>query len=161
MREGADYRGAAVNRCARLRAIGHGGQVLLSGATYELVRDHLPEGGSLRDLGEHRLKDLTRPEHIFQVLVPGLSADFPPLETLDRQRNNLPMQPTALVGREREVAALCALLLEPQTRLLTLTGPGGTGKTRLALQVAAEVLDACPDGAFFVDLAPISDPALL
>jgi predicted ATPase/class 3 adenylate cyclase len=161
LREGADYRGTAVNRCARLRAAAHGGQVLLSGATYELVRDHLPEGGSLRDLGEHRLKDLTRPEHIFQVLVPGLSADFPPLKTLDRQRHNLPMQPTALVGREREVAALCARLLEPQTRLLTLTGPGGTGKTRLALQVAAEVLDACPDGAFFVDLAPISDPVLL
>ncbi len=160
-REGSDYRGAAVNRCARLRAVAHGGQLLLSAATYELVRDAVPDGVSLRDLGDHRLKDLTRSEHIFQAVIPGLPTDFPPLPTLDRQRHNLPVQPTVLIGREREVAMVQERLLEPATRLLTLTGPGGTGKTRLALQVAAEALDAWRDGVFFVNLAPISDPALV
>jgi len=160
-REGSDYRGAAVNRCARLRAVAHGGQLLLSAATYELVRDAVPDGVSLRDLGDHRLKDLTRSEHIFQAVIPGLPTDFPPLPTLDRQRHNLPVQPTVLIGREREVAMVQERLLEPATRLLTLTGPGGTGKTRLALQVAAEMLDTFPDGVFFVNLAPISDPTLV
>ncbi len=159
--EGRDYRGAAVNRCARLRAVAHGGQVLLSSATYALVRDHLPSGVTVRDLGEHRLRDLMSPEHIVQLVLPGLPADFPPLQTLDRQRHNLPVQPTALIGREREVAEVGQRLRDPQTRLLTLTGPGGTGKTRLALQVAAEVVEAFPDGVFFVNLAPLSDPALV
>ena len=161
MRERRDYRGTAVNRCARLRAVAHGGQVLLSGATYELVRELLPPEVSLRDLGAHRLKDLTRPERVFQLLHPNLPADFLPLKSLDTQRHNLPVQPTALIGREREVATVRECLLEPETRLLTLTGPGGTGKTRLALQVSAEVLEAFPDGVFFVNLAPISDPALV
>jgi len=161
MQTGWDYRGATVNRCARLRGAAHGGQVLLSAATYELVRDAVPDRVSLHDLGDHRLKDLARPEHIFQALIPDLPADFPPLKTLDAHRHNLPVQPTALIGREREVAAVRARLREPTTRLLTLTGPGGTGKTRLALQVAAEALDAWRDGVFFVNLAPISDPALV
>jgi predicted ATPase/class 3 adenylate cyclase len=156
LREGSDYRGVAVNRCARLRAVAHGGQVLLSGATYELVRDQFPPAVSLRDLGEHRLKDLTRPEHIFQVLIPGLPTEFPPLKTLDTLRHNLPVQPTALIGREREVVAVRGRLLEPDMRLLTLSGPGGIGKTRLALQVAAEVLEAFSQGVFFVNLAPLS-----
>jgi hypothetical protein len=122
--------------------VGHGGQVLLSGATYELVRDALPPEVGLRDLGEHRLKDLTRPERIFQALIPGLPTDFPPLKTLDQRRHNLPVQPTALIGREREVAEVRRRLLDPQTRLLTLTGPGGIGKTRLALRGAAGASDA-------------------
>jgi predicted ATPase/class 3 adenylate cyclase/Tfp pilus assembly protein PilF len=161
LREGGDYRGSAVNRCARLRGVGHGGQVLLSAATYELVRDALPADTLLRDLGVHRLKDLARPEHIYQVLIPALPGEFPPLKTLDRQRHNLPVQPTALIGREREVTAVAQRLLAPDTRLLTLTGAGGIGKTRLAVQVAAEVSEDFPDGVYFVNLAPLSDPTLV
>jgi predicted ATPase/class 3 adenylate cyclase/Tfp pilus assembly protein PilF len=161
LHEGWDHRGAAVNRCARLRAIAHGGQVLLSGATYELVRDVLPPAASLRALGAHCLKGLTRPEQVYQLVHPDLPAGFRPLKTLDVHCHNLPVQLTPFIGREREVTAVRERLLDPQTRLLTLTGPGGTGKTRLALQVAAEVLEAFPDGVFFVNLAPINDPALV
>ena len=116
--------------------------------------DHLPPHADLRDLGEHRLKDLTRPEHIFQLVVPGLPADFPPLRTLDARRTNLPAQVTALIQREQEVAVACVLLRRADLRLLTLTGPGGVGKTRLGLQVAAELLDDYRDGVYFVALAP-------
>ena len=160
LREG-DYYGAAVNRCARLRGIGHGGQPLLSEATAVLVRDALPEGASLHDLGEYRLRDLARPERVFQLLHPDLPADFPPLASLDARPHNLPVQPTALIGRERELDALRDLLLREEVRLLTLTGPGGTGKTRLGLQLAADLLDHFEDGACFVPLAPISDPSLV
>ena len=160
LRDG-DYYGSAVNRCARLRGIGHGGQILLSEATAVLVRDALPVGVSLRDLGAHRLKDLARPEHVFQVLHPDLPGEFPPLASLDARPHNLPVQPTPLVGREREVAALRELLQREDARLVTLTGPGGTGKTRLGLQVAADLLDYFEDGVFFVALAAISDPALV
>jgi predicted ATPase/class 3 adenylate cyclase/DNA-binding XRE family transcriptional regulator len=160
MREGSDYRGAAVNRCARLRAASHGGQVLLSAATYELVCDHLPSGASLCDLGAHRLKDLTRPEHIFQLVHPDLQTDFPPLRTLDSRATNLPAQPTAFLGRESELAQLQVLLRRPDVRLVSLIGPGGTGKTRLALQLAAELLDDFAQGVYFVDLAPVADPHL-
>ncbi|MDQ2999499.1 MAG: NB-ARC domain-containing protein, partial [Chloroflexota bacterium] len=125
-------------------------------ARFELVRDVLPSGISLRDLGDHRLKDLTRPEHIFQVVISTLPADFPSLRTLDHHRHNLPMQPTPLIGREREVAAVCALLRRADIRLVTLTGFGGIGKTRLGLQAAAELLDDVADGVFFVSLAPVS-----
>src|SRR5258705_1226001 len=118
----------------------------------------LPKGAALRDLGEHRLKDLIRPERIFQVTAPDLPADFPALRTLDSYRHNLPPQPTPLIGREAEVAAVCEMLRNDDVHLLTLTGPGGTGKTRLALQAAAELLDDFHDGVFFVPLAPIRDP---
>src|SRR5918997_3674657 len=134
---GGDYFGPPVNRVARLLSAGHGGQVLLSSATKELVRDTLPEGASLTDLGERRLKDLFRPERVFQLTAPGLPAEFPPLRTLESRPNNLPLQPTPLVGREREVGESADRVQSEGARLLTLTGTGGTGKTRLALQAAA------------------------
>jgi predicted ATPase/class 3 adenylate cyclase len=159
-REG-DYFGPPLNRVARLMSTGYGGQVLLSQTTYDLVRDALPAGASLRDLGERRLKDLQRPERIFQLVLPDLPADFPPLKTLDRHPHNLPAQATPLIGREKEIEAVKQRLLNPDVRLLTLTGPGGTGKTRLALQVAADALDDFEHGAFFVSLAPVIDPGLV
>jgi predicted ATPase len=155
-----DYFGPPVNRVARLLSAGHGGQVLLSLPTQELVRDQLPAGTSLMDLGEVRLKDLFRPERVFQLVSLDLPSEFPPLRTLEAYRNNLPLQPTALVGREKEVSEVCDLLGGEETRLLTLTGPGGTGKTRLALQAAADLLDDFPDGTFFVPLATLTEPEL-
>jgi predicted ATPase/class 3 adenylate cyclase len=155
-----DYFGPPVNRVARLLSAAHGGQVLLSAATHEMVRDQLPARMSLAQLGEHRLKDLFRPERVFQLSAPGLPVEFPPLRTLDTYRNNLPLQPTPLVGREKEVSEVCNLLRGTETRLLTLTGPGGTGKTRLALQAAADLLDDFPDGTFFVQLATLSEAEL-
>jgi len=151
-----DYFGPPLNRVARLLSAAFGGQVLLSAATQEMVRDQLPAGASLMDLGERRLKDLFRPEKVFQVLAPGLPSVFPPLRTLDAYRNNLPLQPTPLIGREKEVGEVCDLLRGHETRLLTLTGPGGTGKTRLALQTAADLLDDFPDGIYFVPLATLT-----
>ena len=159
-----DYVGPMLNRVARLLSTGYGGQILLTATTRELVRDTLPPDVNLRDLGEHRLKDLVRPEHVFQVVAPGLQDSFPLLKSLDRQPTNLPLQSTPLIGREREVETVQALLLQSQARLVTLTGPGGTGKTRLGLQVAAALLDrpdAFQDGLFFVALAPITDPTLV
>jgi class 3 adenylate cyclase len=178
---GGEYQGLALSRVARLLAAGHGGQVLLSQATQELVRNHLPPGVELRDLGAHRLKDLSRPEHIFQAIAAELTADFPPLQSLSARPNNLPAQPTALIGREQELVMLSELLRD-DVRLVTLTGPGGTGKTRLAIQAASEALTPQPplprrgegerpggdkdgiqfsDGVWFVNLAPISDPELV
>jgi hypothetical protein len=156
-----DYFGSPLNRVARLLSAGHGSQVLLSTATKELVRDALPEGTKLRDLGERRLKDLFRPEGVFQAVTPGLPSSFPLLKTLDARMNNLPAQPTPLVGLERELREVYGLLREEEVRLLTLTGPGGIGKTRLGLQIAAEMLDEFEDSVFFVALAPITDPALV
>jgi predicted ATPase/class 3 adenylate cyclase/Tfp pilus assembly protein PilF len=156
-----DYFGPPVNRVARLLSAAHGGQVLLSLPTQELVRDQLPGGTSLRDLGEYRLKDLFRPERVFQVLAPELPSEFPPLRTLDAYRNNLPLQPTPLIGREKEVSEVCDLLRHDETRLLTLTGPGGIGKTRLALQAAADLLDDFSNGAFLVPLATLTQAELL
>src|SRR5215208_5648930 len=156
-----DYFGPAVNRVARLLSAGHGGQVLLSLPAAELVRDTLPSGAALRDLGEHRLKDLTRPERVFQLVVPDLPTEFPPLATLDTHPNNLPPQPTPFLGREREVALVRERLEHPDVRLVTLTGPGGAGKTRLSLQVAAELVEAFPDGAWFVALEQATDEALV
>jgi predicted ATPase/class 3 adenylate cyclase len=159
-REG-DYFGPPVNRVARLLSLAHGGQVLLSRASAELARGQLPSGAELRDLGLHRLKDLTEPEHVFQLGGEGLPSDFAPLKSLDARPTNLPLQATTLVGRERERDEVCEFLRRPHLRLLTLSGPGGTGKTRLALQTAAELLDEFEDGAFFVELAAVSDPALV
>ncbi|MCC6174424.1 MAG: adenylate/guanylate cyclase domain-containing protein [Chloroflexi bacterium] len=156
-----DYYGPTLNRAARILSAGHGGQVLLSQATHELVRDVLPKGTTLADLGEHRLKDLIRPERVFQLSSTGLGSDFPPLRTLDRHPNNLPIQTTPLIGREQAVAAVTTLLMHADVRLVTLTGPGGIGKTRLALQVAAELASDFGDGVFFVELAPISDSGLV
>src|SRR5215210_1124021 len=156
-----DYFGPPVNRVGRLLSAGHGGQVLLSSSTQELVRDHLPPETHLRDLGEIHLKDLARPERAFQVTAAGLPTKFPPLRTLERFLNNLPLQATPLIGREREVEAVCERLRSPETRLLTLVGPGGTGKTRIGLQVAAELVDDFEGGVFFVPLAAIADAALV
>src|SRR5918994_6609186 len=152
---------SSCKQVARLLSAAHGGQVLLSLPTQELVRDQLPGGTGLRDLGEHRLKDLFRPERVFQLLAPELPSEFPPLRTLDAYRNNLPLQPTPLIGREKEVSEVCDLLRRDEVRVLTLTGAGGTGKTRLALQAAADLLDDFPDGTFFAQLATLTEAELL
>jgi predicted ATPase/class 3 adenylate cyclase len=156
-----DYFGPSLNRVARLLSAGHGGQILLSLATRELVRDRLPDESGLRDLGERRLKDLSSPEHVFQITASGLRSEFPSLKTLDIRRNNLPAQPTPLVGRERELEEVLAMLRSTHVRLLAFTGPGGTGKTRLGLQAAAELTDEFEDGVFFVALASVADPTLV
>jgi predicted ATPase/class 3 adenylate cyclase len=154
-----DYIGLDVHRAARIVSTAHGGQVVISESTQTLVAGILPDGVSLVDLGEHRLKDLSRPEHLYQLKIEGLSSDFPPLKSLDRVINNLPSQMTSFVGRDKELVRGRQLL--EQTRLLTLTGPGGTGKTRLSMQIAADVSDSFKHGVFFVPLAPISDPDLV
>jgi predicted ATPase/class 3 adenylate cyclase len=156
-----DYLAAGLNRLARLMTAGHGGQVLLSLATQDLARDALPPGVTLRDLGEHPLRDLYRPERVFQLLHPDLPADFSPIRTLASRPNNLPVQPTPFLGREDQVARVVDLLNRDDVRLLTITGPGGVGKTRLALQAAADLLDGFPDGVWFVDLSPLDDPNLV
>src|SRR5687768_15276905 len=148
-----------MSRVQRLMSAGHGGQVLISAATQELLLEDLPEKVSLRDLGERRLKDLIRPEHIYQLVIPGLPLEFPPLKTLDFYRHNLPVQLTSFIGREKEMEEGRQAILTH--RLVTLTGVGGTGKTRLSLQIAADVLDQFQDGVWFVELAPISDPNLV
>jgi hypothetical protein len=152
-----DYFGQALNRAARLMSIGHGGQILVSAATAEL--DQAPPGTALLDLGEHRLKDLIRPEHVYQLTGPGLPTEFPALRSLGALPNNLPMQLTSFIGRENELAAVRRLL--KATRLLTVTGPGGTGKTRLALQTAADVLEGFAVGVWLVELAPLANPVLV
>ncbi len=156
-----DYFGPPLNRVARLLTAGHGGQTLISAAAQELTRDTLPPAAGLRDVGEHRLRDLGRPETVFQLSHPDLPATFPPLKSLDNPQlpNNLPQQITSFIGREKEMEAVKLLL--GKTRLLTLTGSGGSGKTRLSLQVAADVLENYPDGAWFVELASLADPALV
>jgi len=154
-----DYFGATVNRTARLRAIAHGGQTLLSQASEELVNEALPEQVTLRDLGDHRLKDLARAERVFQLCHPDLRTGFPPLRSLNPRVTNLPVQLTSFVGREGEIAEIERLL--GTTRLATLTGAGGVGKTRLALQVGADAVDQFQDGAMLVELAALSDPGLV
>ena len=158
---GGDYYGTPVNRAARLLSAGHGGQTLLSIATYELVRDALPDEATLTELGVFRLKDLIRPERVFQLTAPGLITDFPLLKTLDLLPNNLPLQSTPFIGREREVVEVKKLLSRSEVRLLTLTGPGGTGKTRLGLQVAADLLEDYRDGVFFCALTLHTDWTLV
>ena len=152
------YIGMDVHHAARIMSAAHGGQILLSPATRQLVEQHLPADTYLQDLGEHRLKDLQRPSHLFQLSLQDLPANFPPLKTLDTHPNNLPIQPTPFIGREKEVAAVTRLLKRSDVRLVTLTGPGGVGKTRLSLHVAAELSDDFADGVFVVALAPVNDP---
>jgi predicted ATPase/class 3 adenylate cyclase len=155
---GDEYVGLDVHHAARVAAAGHGGQVLLSEATRALVADALPDGVALRDLGEHRLKDFDQPQHLHQLVIDRLPDAFPALRTLDIP-TNLPVPLTTFVGRERELEALRNLIAT--ARLVTLTGPGGSGKTRLATEAARRRLGEYPDGAWFVDLAPLLDPELV
>lgn len=159
LRDEGNYMGPAVNRAARLRDLAHGGQTVMSGATHDLVVDRLPGGAWLADLGRHRLRDLARPEQVIQLCHPDLPAEFPPLRSLDSFAHNLPVQLTSFIGREAEMAEVRRLLAD--NRLVTLIGTGGAGKTRLALQVAAETLAEFPGGVWQVDLAPLSDPAVV
>src|SRR5579872_286637 len=157
-REG-DYFGPAVNRVARLLAIGHGGQVLVSGVATELAQGQMPAQATLRDLGAHRLRDLSHPEQVYQLVAPDLLADFPSLRSLDELPNNLPLQVTSFVGRDKEVAEIKGLL--NKSRLVSLVGSGGVGKTRIALQVGADLLDSYPDGVWLVELGSLSDQSLV
>jgi predicted ATPase/class 3 adenylate cyclase len=152
-----DYFGPALNRSARILAIGHGGQILVSAMSATLAGDRLGEGVTLRDLGSHRLRDLDRPEQVFQIAVDDLRSEFPPLRSLSTRRTNLPVQLTSFVGREHELADLEALV--ERHRLVTLIGVGGTGKTRLMMEAAGRVVDRFPDGAWLAELAPLGDPA--
>ena len=154
-----DYYGPALNRTARLMTAAHGGQVVVSHATKVLVADALPEGLELVDVGEHRLRDLSRPEHVFEVRTLGAVESFPPLRSLDAFPGNLPVQLTSFVGRDDDVAGVAKALDE--SRLVTLTGVGGVGKTRLAIQVAAELLPRFTDGVWLCELAATNDPDLL
>jgi predicted ATPase len=154
-----DYVGLDVHRAARICAAGHGGQILVSKAVEVLAAPDLPPGVTLRDLGTHRLKDLKEPERLLQVVHPELPADFPPLNALGAHPNNLPRQLTSFVGREREIEEVKRLL--PTTGLLTITGTGGSGKTRLALRVAADLVDQYPDGVWLARLASLSEPTLV
>ncbi|MDQ6885618.1 MAG: adenylate/guanylate cyclase domain-containing protein, partial [Candidatus Dormibacteraeota bacterium] len=156
---GHDYVGLDVHRGARVAGAAHGGQVLVSEATRTLVEHALPQGMYLRDLGQHRLKDLARPERLYQLVAPGLPADFAQLRTLEATPNNLPTQLTSFIGRDDQVRQAKELLLK--AHLVTLTGPGGTGKTRLSLQIAADLLGSFADGVYFVPLSAVRDPELV
>src|SRR5512139_1346334 len=148
-----------LTRVQRVMSTAYGGQVLLSSSTVELVRGDLPAGVTLRDMGEHRLKGLLNPEHLWQLVAPELRQDFPPLPSLNAIPNNLPVQLTSFIGREKDIAEVKRLL--SASRLVTLTGSGGAGKTRLSLQVAAEVIEEFAQGVWFVELAALTDPALI
>jgi predicted ATPase/class 3 adenylate cyclase len=160
-RTASGYVGLDVHRAARICAAGHGGQILLSQPTAALVQDHLPVGASVRDLGAHRLKDFDRPEQVYQLIVPDLESEFPQPRTLESRPNNLTAPPTPLIGRDAEVTDARDALRRPEVRLLTLTGPAGTGKTRVGLQVAAELLEDFVDGVFFIALTAVSEPAMV
>jgi predicted ATPase/class 3 adenylate cyclase len=154
------YRGyLALSSVQRVVSAGHGGQVLLSQSTFELAQDDFPDDVAPRDLGPHRLKDLRRAQHLFQLVISGLPSDFPAVKSLDAHPHNLPIQLTSFVGRDKEIAQVGDLVRT--SHLVTLTGVGGTGKTRLALQVAAEMVDHFEDGAWLVELAPLTDPLLV
>jgi predicted ATPase/class 3 adenylate cyclase len=157
-REG-DYFGPAVNRVARLLSVGHGGQVLLSGVTAELGKADLPTRTTLRDLGTHRLKDLSNPEHVYQLVTPEFAQSFPALRSLEAVPNNLPLQLTSFRGRDQDLLEISDILKD--ARLLTLFGTGGVGKTRLALQTGAELLERYPDGVWYIELASITDLGLV
>lgn len=154
-----DYYGSPVNRTARLMSIGHGGQILLSETAYDLIRDSHLGDIVFRDLGQHRLRDMLRPERIFQVIISDLPSDFPPLKTLDVLPNNLPNLLTTFVGREHEKEDIKKIL--DSSRLLTLTGAGGTGKTRLSIEASADLLEEFPDGVWLVEYATVTDPTLV
>src|SRR5688572_22037862 len=156
-----DYLAPCLNRLSRLLATGHGQQVLLTETARRLLEGELPSGASLRALGSHRLRDLLEPEEVFQVLAPGLPEQFPALRALPSHPTNLTVPPTALIGRDEELVAIERQLGHDRGRLVTLTGPGGTGKTRLAVEVAAEALDRYPDGVFIADLSLLTDPTLV
>jgi predicted ATPase/class 3 adenylate cyclase len=155
----ADYRGPHVNRAARIRAIAHGGQILISGVTAGIVRGTLPNEATLTDLGQHRLRDVSEMEHVYQLVHPDLRKDFPPLKSLSNFRQNLPVQLTSFIGRDRERETVRSLI--DNHRLVTLVGSGGCGKTRLAIQVGSDLLEKFPDGVRFVDLAALSDPSVV
>jgi predicted ATPase/class 3 adenylate cyclase len=157
---GGDYVGIDVHRAARIAAAGHGGQILVSDTTRALVEPDLPPTFALLDLGLHRLKDLAHPERLYQLSVEGLPPKFPPLRSLEARPNNLPLQLTRFIGRQRQIAEIKRRIMNG-ARLLTLTGPGGTGKTRLAIEVAGETLPAFEDGVWFIDLASVTDPTLV
>jgi class 3 adenylate cyclase len=159
LRAGQYTSSLTLSRAARLMASAHGGQVLVSAAVEALASDFLPPGLGLRELGTHRLRDMVSPERIYQLIASDLPADFPPIRATDAPLTNLPTHPTTLIGREAELSAVLASLRSEEVRLLTLTGPGGIGKTRLALQAATKLLDHFADGFCFVDLAPIRDSA--
>ena len=156
-----DYLAPALNRMSRMLGAAHGGQILVSDVVRGLIANDLPPGVTLSSLGPHTLRDLQAPEEIFQVVAPGLPAHFPALRSLPHHPTNLVVPPSALIGRDEELATLTHKFRGEDARLITLTGPGGSGKTRLALEIAAELLDDFPDGVFFVDLAPLRDPALV
>ena len=159
IRDDCYYAGPSIIRCARLRALAHGGQVVLSGTTADLLADGLPAGASLLPLGLHRLRDLRQPERVFQLTHPGLASRFPPLRSLDAFPNNLPVQLTTFIGREAQLEDLALAVAEH--RVVTLVGAGGSGKTRLAAQTAAEILDDYPDGVWWVELATIMNGELI
>jgi len=156
---GGDYFGPTVNRVARLLAIGNGGQILVSGVTTDLVQGSLPAQASLQDLGAHRLRDLTYPEQVYQLVARGLRTEFPALRSLEVLPNNLPLQLTSFVGRDAEVAEIESLL--KKHRVVTIVGSGGVGKTRTSLQVGANVLDGSGDGVWFIELAPLADGSII
>ena len=160
-RSAEGYVGLDVHRAARIMSAGHGGQVLLSQTTRDLVEHDLSDGVNLRDLGVHHLKDLPHPSQLFELVIPGLPADFPPLKTLGTYHTHLPFQPTSLIGREPEVAEISTLLEQPEMRLLTLLGPGGIGKTRLAIAVATRMRSFFVGGTCFVGLAALNDPEMV
>jgi predicted ATPase/class 3 adenylate cyclase len=156
---GDNYVGLEVHRAARIASAAHGGQVLISEATRSLIQDQMPADTGIRDLGQHRLKDLSRREHLYQLVIDGLDNSFPALRTLDATPNNLPVQLNRFIGRSLEMAELCSLIVD--NRLVTLRGPGGVGKTRLAVEAAAGLVDEFPDGIWLVDLSTTDDPELV
>ncbi|MCC6569974.1 MAG: adenylate/guanylate cyclase domain-containing protein, partial [Anaerolineales bacterium] len=158
LREG-DYFGQTLNRAARIMSAGHGGQILISDVVAQVAREHLSADVSLVDLGEHYLKGVVQAEKIYQIVAPNLQKEFPPLNSIPSATNNLPQQLTSFIGRERELNEACEKLAS--AKLLTLIGPGGTGKTRLSIQIGAEGLANFKHGVWLIELAPISDPAYI